>query len=153
MRGGGFKTQEGTFRLDTGMMFFTVGTGQDRHRLPGEVVDVPSLGTLRVRLGGALDPVEEVPAHCAPFCGPYPVPLGSARALLARGDRPCPAFSQGDTGRQNAAGTKQGLYLWVTPAPVGQGRTFRCRALSCARDQPIAPLVPYYCFPLCKSFV
>lgn len=123
MRGGGFKTQEGTFRLDTGMTFFTVGTGQDRHQLPGEVVDVPSLGTLRVRLGGALDPVEEVPAHCVRFCGPYPVPLGATRALRTRGDRPCSAFSQaagpGDTGRQNAAGTKQGLYLWVTQGREG----------------------------------
>jgi len=45
----GFKLREGRSRLDIRKTFFTVG-----HRLPGEVVNAPSLETFKARLDGAL---------------------------------------------------------------------------------------------------
>jgi len=48
-RSDGFKRKEGRFRL-----FFTMRVVKHWHRLPREVVDAPSLETLKVRLGRAL---------------------------------------------------------------------------------------------------
>jgi len=53
-RGNGFKLKEGRFRLDIGRNFFTKKLVEHRHRLPGDVVDAPSLETLKIRLYGAL---------------------------------------------------------------------------------------------------
>ncbi|KFV97938.1 hypothetical protein N327_11984, partial [Fulmarus glacialis] len=50
----GFKLKEGRFRLDLGKKFFTLRVLKPWHRLPREVVDAPSLGTVKVRLDGAL---------------------------------------------------------------------------------------------------
>ncbi|KFQ71593.1 hypothetical protein N335_12824, partial [Phaethon lepturus] len=50
----GFRLKEGRFRLDLRKKFFTVRVVKHRHRLPGEVVDAPSLATSQVRLDGAL---------------------------------------------------------------------------------------------------
>jgi len=41
-------------RLDIGKKFFTLRVVKPWHRLPREVVDAPSLGTLKVRLDRAL---------------------------------------------------------------------------------------------------
>lgn len=49
----GFKLQEGTFRLDIMKNSFSMSTVKQWHRLPGELVDVPSLQTFQVRLHGA----------------------------------------------------------------------------------------------------
>ena len=46
--------EEGWFRLDVRKKFFTVRAMSHWHRLTREVVDAPSLETLRVRLDGAL---------------------------------------------------------------------------------------------------
>jgi len=51
-RGNGFKLKEGGFRLDIRNSFFTMRVV--KHKLPREVVDAPSLETLKVRLDGAL---------------------------------------------------------------------------------------------------
>jgi len=53
-RGDGFKLKEGRFRLNIRKKFFTVRVVRPWHRLPGEVVDAPSLGTFQARLDGAL---------------------------------------------------------------------------------------------------
>ncbi|KAK4824777.1 hypothetical protein QYF61_019203 [Mycteria americana] len=53
-RGNGFKLKEGRFRPDTRKKFFTMSVVKHWHRLPREVVDAPSLETLKVRLDGAL---------------------------------------------------------------------------------------------------
>jgi len=52
-RGDGFKLKEGRFRLDIGKKFFTLRVVEHCHRLPGEVVDAPSLETFQVRLDRA----------------------------------------------------------------------------------------------------
>ena len=48
------KLKEGRFRLDARRKFFTQRVGRQWHRLPGEVVDVPSLEVLHTRLDGTL---------------------------------------------------------------------------------------------------
>ncbi|KAK4819419.1 hypothetical protein QYF61_003690 [Mycteria americana] len=53
-RGNGFKRKEGRFRLDTRKKFFTRRVTKHWHRLPKEVVDVPSLEVFKARLDGAL---------------------------------------------------------------------------------------------------
>jgi len=53
-RGNGFKVKEGRFRLDIRKKFFMMGVVIHKHRLPREMVDVPSLETFKVRLDGAL---------------------------------------------------------------------------------------------------
>ncbi|KFQ70194.1 hypothetical protein N335_01497, partial [Phaethon lepturus] len=50
----GFKLKEGRFRLEIRKTFFTVRVVKHWHRLPRELVDVPSLGTFQVRLDGSL---------------------------------------------------------------------------------------------------
>ena len=54
MRGDGFKLEEGRFRLDIRKKFFTVRVVSHWNRLPSEVVNAPSLETLKARLDGAL---------------------------------------------------------------------------------------------------
>ena len=53
-KGNGFKLKEGIFRLDIRKKFFTMRVVKQRNRLPREVVDAPSLETLKVRLNGSL---------------------------------------------------------------------------------------------------
>ena len=53
-RGGGFKLEEGGFRLDRRKKSFTVRVVRHWHRLPREVVGAPSLETPKVRVDGAL---------------------------------------------------------------------------------------------------
>ncbi|KGL91300.1 hypothetical protein N301_14698, partial [Charadrius vociferus] len=50
----GFKLEEGRFRLDISKKFFTIKVVKHWNRLPGEVVDAPSLETLKIRLNAAL---------------------------------------------------------------------------------------------------
>ena len=49
-----FKLKEGRFRSDTRKKLFMIRVVRQWHRLPREAVDVRSLETLKVRLGGAL---------------------------------------------------------------------------------------------------
>jgi len=53
-RGNGFKVREDRFRLDIRKKFFAMRVVKLWHRLPGKVVDAPSLETFKVRLDGAL---------------------------------------------------------------------------------------------------
>ncbi|KFV99270.1 hypothetical protein N327_02277, partial [Fulmarus glacialis] len=46
----GFNLKEGGFRLDIRKKFFTMRVVKHWNRLPGEVVDAPSLDTLNFRL-------------------------------------------------------------------------------------------------------
>ncbi|KFV45113.1 hypothetical protein N341_08608, partial [Tyto alba] len=50
----GFKLKEGRFRLEIRKKFFTMKVVKHWDRLPREVVDAPSLETLKVRLDWAL---------------------------------------------------------------------------------------------------
>lgn len=50
----GFKLREGEFRMDISNKFFTVRVGRSSNRLLREVMDDPSLETVRVRLYGSL---------------------------------------------------------------------------------------------------
>ena len=49
-----FQTERGRFRLDIRRKLFTIRLAKHWHRLPREVVDVPSLEALKVRLDRAL---------------------------------------------------------------------------------------------------
>ncbi|KAK4807041.1 hypothetical protein QYF61_018382 [Mycteria americana] len=53
-RGNGFKLKEGRFRLDIRKNIFTVRVVKHWNRMPGDVLDAPSLETFKVRLDGAL---------------------------------------------------------------------------------------------------
>ena len=59
-RSNGFKLRESRFRLGTRKRFFTVRVVKHWHTLPREVVDAPSLDTLKARLDGALSTLIEV---------------------------------------------------------------------------------------------
>lgn len=49
-----FKLQEGRFTLTIRKIFFTVKVVRHWDRLPGEVVDVPTLELFKVKLDGVL---------------------------------------------------------------------------------------------------
>ena len=53
-RGDGFSLREGRFRLDRGKKFFMMRVVRPWPRLPREVVNAPSLETLKARLDRAL---------------------------------------------------------------------------------------------------
>ena len=53
-RGNGFKLKEGRFRLDIRKKSFTVRVVRHWSKLPGVMVDAPSLETFRARLDKAL---------------------------------------------------------------------------------------------------
>jgi len=49
-----FKLEEGRFRLDIRMKFFTVKMVRHWNKLPREVMDAPTLEAFKARLDGAL---------------------------------------------------------------------------------------------------
>ena len=53
-RSNGFKVREGRFRMDIRNKFFAMRMVKHRNRLPGKVVEAPSLETFKARLDGAL---------------------------------------------------------------------------------------------------
>ena len=53
-RGSDFKLKKGRFRLDIMKKFFTMRMVKHWDKLPGEVVDAPSLETFKVKLDRAL---------------------------------------------------------------------------------------------------
>ena len=53
-RGNGFKIKEGRFRLDIRKKYFTVRMVRHWNRLPSDIVDAPSLETLKARLDQSL---------------------------------------------------------------------------------------------------
>jgi len=55
MRGNGSKLQRGRFKLDIRQPFFTERVARHWHRLPGEVVDAPSLSAFKGHLDNALN--------------------------------------------------------------------------------------------------
>lgn len=63
-RSNGFKLKEDRFRLEIRKRFFTVRVGKQRHRLPKEILDAPSLEIFQVRLDGVPHLFEGNPAHC-----------------------------------------------------------------------------------------
>lgn len=66
MTGQGFKLREGGFRPDIKEKVF-LRMVKHRHRLPREVVGVPSLEIFKAKLEGGSeqpDAAEGVPAHC-----------------------------------------------------------------------------------------
>ena len=52
--GNGFKVKEDRFKIDIGKKFFTMRVVKHWNKLPGEVVDAPSLETFKAGLDGAL---------------------------------------------------------------------------------------------------
>ena len=59
-RSNGFKLRESRFRLDLRKKFITMRVVKPWHRLPREVVDAPSLETLKAGLDGALSSLIQV---------------------------------------------------------------------------------------------
>ncbi|KAJ7401323.1 hypothetical protein BTVI_97095 [Pitangus sulphuratus] len=53
-KGNGFKVEESSFRRDTRRKFFAVRVVRHWNKLPGEVVDAPSLAAFKARLDGTL---------------------------------------------------------------------------------------------------
>ena len=53
-KGNGFKLEEGRLRLDVRKKLFTVRVVRHWNRLPSEIVNAPSLETIKGRLDGAV---------------------------------------------------------------------------------------------------